>query len=84
MTLSIPMDSTHIILLSLILLPNKGGVIKVIIKIFTWFFKLADRMRSIRTTGASKNRDSCRVPYLSFLVSQVFELLKKLKYLWYV
>ena len=24
-------------------------------------FKLADRMRSIRTTGASKNRDSCRV-----------------------
>ena len=27
-----------------------------------FMFKLADRMRSIRTTGASKNPDSCPPP----------------------
>ena len=56
-------------------------------------FKLADRMRSIRTTGASKNRDSSRVffVHLSFLVSELFlgpmvfiSTYGMYKYLWYV
>ena len=34
-------------------------------------FKLVDRMRSIRTTGASKNRDSSRV---FFSVSKLFSI----------
>ena len=39
-------------------------------KIYQILFKLADRMRSIRTNGASKNRDSSRF----FSVSKLFSI----------
>ena len=46
-----------------------------------WVVKLADRMRSMRTTGASKNRD-CQ--YTKWLAFSSWANLKKLKYLRYV
>ena len=50
-------------------------------KHFLIVFKLADRMRSMRTNGASKNRDWSNQNGTDFPHGQIQ---KKLKYLWYV
>ena len=50
---------------------------------FFIFFKLADRMRSMRTNGASKNRDYCELNGFIFLTGE-FSILYGMYTIWYV